>query len=309
LPCRQKTTRFAANRRRSKRRPGGGSLRKPSKGRTLLLRDYDGAGETNHATCVNATAKSLVFKFQAGNFFQKNPHMLDLTVDLVMDSVTGASPATGCMMVHLIDCYCRSGLFCIGPSLHFDACVGIEVNEVALSEVQENAALNGVFNRDFVATSAKAIFSSKVPVGAGGAIYDGGGEDDSSNDNKKKSGGSLVRGFPQDTTVVVVDPSCKGCSVEFLNQLNKYQLARVVYMSCDPATQERDAKLLISFGYHISSIQLFNLFPQTPQTRHIKCLAIFERMDDGDVKIIGKYQRLSARSMWHLVRASINQTQ
>jgi tRNA/tmRNA/rRNA uracil-C5-methylase (TrmA/RlmC/RlmD family) len=59
-------------------------------------------------------------------------------------------------------------------------------------------------------------------------------------------------------------------------------------MSCNPAMQERDAKLLISFGYPISSIQPFNVFPQTPQTRHIECLAIFERMDDGDVKIIGE---------------------
>ncbi len=59
-------------------------------------------------------------------------------------------------------------------------------------------------------------------------------------------------------------------------------------MICNPATQERDTKLLISFGYCISSIELFNLLPQTPQTRHIKCLAIFKRMDDGDVKIIGK---------------------
>ncbi len=74
----------------------------------------------------------------------------------------------------------------------------------------------------------------------------------------------------------------------FLDQLNEYQPARVVYMSCNPATQERDAKLLISFGYRILSIQPFDLFPQTSQTRHIKCLAIFERMDDGDVKIIGK---------------------
>ena len=56
-------------------------------------------------------------------------------------------------------------------------------------------------------------------------------------------------------------------------------------MRCNPATQERDTELLISFGYRISSIQPFDLFPQT---RHIKCLSVFERMDDGNVKIIGE---------------------
>jgi tRNA/tmRNA/rRNA uracil-C5-methylase (TrmA/RlmC/RlmD family) len=278
----------AACERRSKRRPGRGSLRKPSKGKMLLLRESNGAMETNHATCMNAMAKGLVIKFQAGNFFQNNPHMLDLTVDLVVDAATGASPTTGRMMKHLINCYSSSGQFFIGPLLHFDACIGIKVNKVAISEGRENAASNGIRNRNFVAASAKAIFSSKVPISASGAIDDGGGENNGGNNNKKKSGGLLVQDFPWDTTVVVVDPPCKGCLVEFLDQLNGYQQARVVYMSCNPATQERDAKLFISFGYHISSIQLFDLFPQTPQTRHIKCLPVFERMDDGDVKIIGK---------------------
>ncbi len=257
-------------------------------GQDAPLRDSDGVVETNHAACVNATAKGLVFKFQAGNFFQNNPHMLDLTVDLVMDAVSGASPATGWTMAHLINCYCKSCLFCIGPLLSFNACIGIEVNEVAISKARENAASNGVRNRDFVATSTEAIFSSEVPVGAGGAINDGGGEDNGGDNDKKKSGGLLVWDFPRDTTVVVVDPPRKGCLVDFLDQLNKYQPARVVYMSCDPATQERDAKFLISFGYRISSIQPFDLFPKTPQTRHIKCLAIFKRLDVGDVKIIGK---------------------
>ncbi len=260
-----------------------GSLKKPGKGATLLLRDSDGAVETNHTAYVNATVKGLVFKFQAGNFFQNNPHMLDLMVDLVVDAATRASPATGGAMTHLIDCYCGSGLFCIGSSSHFDVCVGIEVNEVAISEARENAASNGIRNCDFVAASAEAIFSSEVPVVAGGAIDDGREEDNG--DDEKKCGGLLVRDFPRDTTVVVVDPPRKGCSVEFLDQLNEYRPARVVYMSCDPATQARDAKLLISFGYRISSIQPFDLFPQT---RHIECLAVFERMDDGDVKIIGE---------------------
>ena len=82
--------------------------------------------------------------------------------------------------------------------------------------------MNGVRNRDFVAVSAKAIFSSKVPIGAGCGINDGGGGDNGGDNNEKKSGGLLVRDFPQDMTVVVIDPPCKGCSVEFLDQLNMY---------------------------------------------------------------------------------------
>ena len=192
-------------------------------------------------------------------------------------------------MTHLINCYCGSGMFCIGPLLRFDTCIGIKINEVAISEARENTVSNGVSNRNFVAASTEATFSSEVPINASSVINDGRGEDDCGKDNEKKIGSLLVHDLTPDMMVVVVDPSRKGYSVEFLDQLNEYQPARVVYMSCDPAPQERDAKLLISFGYRISSIQLFNLFPQTPQMRHIECLAVFERMDDGDVKIMGYY--------------------
>jgi 23S rRNA (uracil1939-C5)-methyltransferase/tRNA (uracil-5-)-methyltransferase len=169
----------------------------------LLLRDSDGAVETNHATCVNAMENGLVFKFQASNFFQNKPHMLDLMVDLVVDAATWASPTTGRTMTHLM-------------------CIGIEVNKVAISEARENTASNGIRNCDFVDESAQAIFSSKVPVSASSAIYDGGGEEDGSDNDEKKSGGLLVWDFLRDTMVVVVDPPRKGCSVEFFDQLNKY---------------------------------------------------------------------------------------
>jgi hypothetical protein len=48
-------------------------------------------------------------------------------------------------------------------------------------------------------------------------------------------------------------------------------------MSCDPATQARDTAFLVSYGYSIVSIQPFDLFPQT---RHIECLAVFDRVDN-----------------------------
>jgi tRNA/tmRNA/rRNA uracil-C5-methylase (TrmA/RlmC/RlmD family) len=234
-----------------------GLLKKPKKGATLLLRDADGMVETNHTAYVTTTVKDLVFRFQAGNFFQNNPFMLPTMVNLVVDAAKKES-SSGNPMTHLIDCYCGSGLFCLGSASTFDVCVGIEVNDVAVAEARENAALNGIQNCAFVSASAEAIFQSQEPAKVNGT------EDD----------GVLVGDFPRESTVVVVDPPRKGCSEEFLEQLNKYQPARVVYMSCDPATQARDAKSLVSFGYEIVSIQPFDLFPQT---RHIECLAVFER--------------------------------
>lgn len=203
----------------------------------------------------------LLFLFS----FQNNPFMLPTMVDLVVDAATKKS-ARGEEMTHLIDCYCGSGLFAIGSSSSFDICVGIEVNEKAVEEARNNAALNGIQNCDFVSASAEAIFKSKDPVSAG---------------NNKEGKDLIVGDFPRSSTVVVVDPPRKGCSEEFLEQLNEFKPARVVYMSCDPATQARDAKLLVDYGYEIISIQPFDLFPQT---RHIECLAVFERKSTGVIK-------------------------
>jgi tRNA/tmRNA/rRNA uracil-C5-methylase (TrmA/RlmC/RlmD family)/predicted GIY-YIG superfamily endonuclease len=228
-----------------------GKLKKPTKGATLLLRDAGDGVETDHNVYVKTTVKDLVFRFKAGNFFQNNPFMLPKMVDLVVDAATIPSPS-GKAMTHLIDCYCGSGLFALGSSSSFQACVGIEVNEMAVEEARENAALNGIENCAFVSASAEAIFDPVTLEGRSDLV---------------------VGDFPRETTVVVVDPPRKGCSVEFLEQLNVYKPQRVVYMSCDPATQARDAKYLVSYGYEIVSVQPFDLFPQT---RHIECLATFE---------------------------------
>jgi 23S rRNA (uracil1939-C5)-methyltransferase/tRNA (uracil-5-)-methyltransferase len=134
-------------------------------------------------------------------------------------------------------------------------CVGIELNQRAIEEATANAQLNGIENTQFVAASAEAIFTSppKLQVGEYEQVSD----------------------FPRDETVVVLDPPRKGCSEEFLKQLYDYSPQRIVYMSCGPATQARDAKGIVEIGgYEITSIQPFDLFPQT---KHVECLMIFEK--------------------------------
>jgi 23S rRNA (uracil1939-C5)-methyltransferase/tRNA (uracil-5-)-methyltransferase len=48
-------------------------------------------------------------------------------------------------------------------------------------------------------------------------------------------------------------------------------------MSCDAATQARDAEGIVAAGYKITSVQPFDLFPQT---RHIESLVIFEKINN-----------------------------
>jgi tRNA/tmRNA/rRNA uracil-C5-methylase (TrmA/RlmC/RlmD family) len=68
---------------------------------------------------------------------------------------------------------------------------------------------------------------------------------------------------------VVIDPPRKGCTPEFLEQLTRFGPAKVVYVSCDPATQVRDLKHLAAAGYQLEDVQPFDLFPHT---RHLECV-------------------------------------
>jgi len=238
-----------------------GTLKRPSRGATLLLRHY-GKDEvtTDPNQLVSTTVNKLRFSFLAGNFFQNNPFVLPLMVQHVVDGA--AFSKSGRKMTHLIDCYCGSGLFCLSASHLFETCVGIEVNEKAITEARCNGKLNNIENCSFIAASAEAIFESNDLIQW------------RKGDEKGEAKVSCVRDFPRETTAVVLDPPRKGCSPEFMEQLYKYQPQRVIYMSCDPSTQARDANGLVSNGYEIVSIQPFDLFPQT---RHIESLIIFER--------------------------------
>lgn len=247
-----------------------GTLRRPKKGATLLLRDVDEGVVTDPNQYVETTVSGLTFRFLAGNFFQNNPFMLSVMVDKVVETATKPTTA-GTPMTHLIDCYCGSGLFCLSTSKYFDQCVGIEVNAKAIDEACMNAEINGIRNCAFVAASAESIFESEQEVVNKVSVPKSESYSNSDMTNV------FVRDFPRASTVVVVDPPRKGCSEEFLTQLYAFAPQRVVYMSCDPATQARDAKGLVANGYDIISAQPFDLFPQT---RHIESLVVFEKREE-----------------------------
>jgi 23S rRNA (uracil1939-C5)-methyltransferase/tRNA (uracil-5-)-methyltransferase len=100
----------------------------------------------------------------------------------------------------------------LGSSSFFDVCVGIEVNSKAVEEAKANAALNGILNCDFVSASAEAIFQSEDPVRVGMAGDDGGMGGRDINNREIL----LVKDFPRDNTVVVVDPPRKGMCYKFI---------------------------------------------------------------------------------------------
>jgi 23S rRNA (uracil1939-C5)-methyltransferase len=74
--------------------------------------------------------------------------------------------------------------------------------------------------------------------------------------------------------LVVLDPPRTGCERVVLDKILKLGPARVVYVSCNPATLARDAKILRQGGYRLASVRAFDMFPQTV---HVETVALLTR--------------------------------
>jgi len=207
-------------------------IRNPyKKGATLLIREHLDGVTTNPKEIIREKVGELVFSFPAGEFFQNNPSILESFTQYV------ARKASESGVHNLVDAYCGSGLFCLSAASRFEQAVGIEVSEFSVQYAIENAKANDIENTRFVLGDAASIFSQ----------IDFSGSDSS----------------------VIIDPPRKGSSEEFLNQLIAFGPQKIVYVSCNPATQMRDLQILTDRRYKIEEVQPFDLFPQT---KHLECV-------------------------------------
>ena len=135
----------------------------------------------------------------------------------------------------LVDAYCGGGLFGLSAASRFKRVVGIEISREGFDGARTNAQINRITNAEFFLGDASSIFEQL----------------------KAASG----------PTALIIDPPRKGCDPDFLRQAIEFSPNRIIYVSCEPATQARDAQTLISAGYKAMTAQPFDLFPQT---RHVE---------------------------------------
>lgn len=81
--------------------------------------------------------------------------------------------------------------------------------------------------------------------------------------------------------VIVADPPRVGIDREAVTELAKLRAPRIAYLSCDPATLARDARILTDAGYRLHVAQPYDMFPQT---HHIETLALFTFKPDADMR-------------------------
>ncbi|WGH84559.1 class I SAM-dependent RNA methyltransferase [Auritidibacter ignavus] len=78
----------------------------------------------------------------------------------------------------------------------------------------------------------------------------------------------------RDIDTVVLDPPRSGAGRATIKGINALPASKVVYVSCDPASLARDAKLLAELGWQHQSSEIFDLFPDT---HHMESVNIFTR--------------------------------
>lgn len=83
-----------------------------------------------------------------------------------------------------------------------------------------------------------------------------------------------VTDYIEPEQTVILDPPRAGCDKKLIDKLLEVKPKKIVYLSCNPATQARDVKMLLG-SYAIENVKAFNFFPRTP---HIESLCLLTRM-------------------------------
>jgi 23S rRNA (uracil1939-C5)-methyltransferase len=121
--------------------------------------------------------------------------------------------------------------------------VGIEYVEPAIVDAKLNAELNGIENTSFYAGDMKDVFTKELVA---------------------------KEGHPD---VVITDPPRAGMHGDVIARLNELLPQRIVYVSCNPATQARDVQLL-SENYEVKKVRPVDMFPHT---HHVESVVLLER--------------------------------
>ncbi|MEX1377823.1 MAG: 23S rRNA (uracil(1939)-C(5))-methyltransferase RlmD [Eubacteriales bacterium] len=179
----------------------------------------------------------MEFDISPNSFFQINTVQTQKLYEIVRDCCSLEGDET------IFDLYCGVGT--IGMYVAKDAkkVYGIESVVDAVEDAQKNAKRNNVRNIEFL----KGDCEKMLPSLLNSEIY---------------------------PDVAIIDPPRKGCSNKFLDVLSKTECKRIVYVSCNPATLARDAKILSDRGYNVEKIQPVDMFPHT---YHVECVCFLSK--------------------------------
>jgi 23S rRNA (uracil1939-C5)-methyltransferase len=179
----------------------------------------------------------LQFRVGPKSFYQTNSRQAQTLYQVAWEYAA----LTGNEIVY--DLYTGTGTIACFIAANAGKVIGLEYVAAAVEDAKVNAKLNGLSNTDFFAGDIKDLL------------------DDSFLD---------THGRPD---VVITDPPRAGMHEHVTRMLLKASPKRIVYVSCNPATQARDLAIL-SEKYNITRVQPVDMFPHTVHVENVAVLSL-----------------------------------
>ena len=192
------------------------------------------------ADTLTDTLCGLTFDLAPAAFFQVNPTQTERLYQTALDFAELRPEDMLC------DVYCGAGTITLMMARHCRAALGIEVVPEAIENARQNARRNGVDNADFRVGAAEDVLPRLV--------------------------GDGLR-----PDVIVVDPPRKGLDPAVIAAMAAAAPRRIVYVSCNVATQARDATLLRDAGYRVDKVQPVDMFCWTSGVETVALLSKIRR--------------------------------
>lgn len=177
------------------------------------------------------------FRISPKSFYQINPIQTEILYNKAIDfaELSGSE--------RVIDAYCGIGTIGIVASKKAGEIIGCEVNPDAIRDAKVNAKINDIKNIQFICADAGEFMLSLKEQG-------------------------------ERCDVLFMDPPRAGSDKKFLSSAVALMPGKIVYISCNPETQQRDLNYLVRNGYKVKKIQPVDMFPYT---NHVECVVRLSR--------------------------------
>ena len=185
----------------------------------------------------------LNFEISMKSFFQTNPKCAEKlyakVVDYTLENNDTVDNAT------ILDLFCGTGTIgqILASKLNTAKIIGVDIVPSAIEDAKKNARRNTINNIEFYATDVGKFLSDHPE-------------------------------YNDKITTIVLDPARAGIAPKTLKKVINLNAQRIVYVSCNPATQARDIEQLHLAGYQIKKLSLVDQFPHTA---HIETVVLLEK--------------------------------
>ena len=176
------------------------------------------------------------FRISPKSFYQINPVQTEILYGKAID-FAGLSGKE-----KVIDAYCGIGTIGIVASKNAGEVIGCELNPDAIKDAKINAKINEIENIKFVCADAGEFMLGMKEQG-------------------------------EKCDVLFMDPPRAGSDKRFLSCAVALSPEKIVYISCNPETQQRDLYYLIKNGYKVKKIQPVDMFPYTAHVETVVLLS------------------------------------